>query len=194
MTIHTFGDSHAHNGWDGLPRVSPHWLGPKLCFSAGRDGIDIKTGYDIREGDVLIFAYGEIDCRCHIHKHIDENNTYQQIIDTIVSNYFVKIKEAASNFPNVRVGVYNVVPAVRKDQVWQNSDYPHLGTDEERKQYVLYFNGKLKETCASYGYIFVDVYNHYIDQDGFLNRDLSDGAVHIRDNRFIREFLENTIE
>jgi len=42
MVIHTFGDSHSYFGWGNIPNVSTHHLGPKLCFSIGRDGINIK--------------------------------------------------------------------------------------------------------------------------------------------------------
>jgi hypothetical protein len=41
-----------------------------------------------------------------------------------------------------------------------NLDYPYLGSDEERKQYVLYFN-----------------------------KILSDGHVHIKENKYIKDYL-----
>ena len=43
--------------------------------------------------------------------------------------------------------VYNVVPPVQKHNTHENLEYPYLGTDEERKKYVLYFNKKLKQKC-----------------------------------------------
>jgi hypothetical protein len=68
-----------------------------------------------------------------------------------------------------------------------------LGTDEERKQYVLYFNEKVKEKCIEKGYIFFDIYNKYTDENGYLKKELSDGNVHIGNgiyiNNFIREHL-----
>ncbi len=47
------------------------------------------------------------------------------------------------------------------------------------KKYVLYFNKKLKEYCINYNYIFFDIHDKYIDNDGFLRKDLSDNIVHI---------------
>ena len=58
---------------------------------------------------------------------------------------------------------------------YENTEFPYLGTDEERKMYVLYFNEKLKEKCAEYGYVFFDVYDKYVDVEGFLDEELSDG-------------------
>ena len=40
------------------------------------------------------------------------------------------------------------------------------------------------------GYIFVDVYTDYIDENGFLRKDLSDGNVHIQDSTYIANFTK----
>ena len=98
MVIHTFGDSHSCNGWRDIPNIKMHHLGAKLCFSIGRDGINIKNKrYKVNVGDTVIFCFGEIDCRCHIRKHITESADYKQIIDAIVNNYFTQIKNARAH-------------------------------------------------------------------------------------------------
>jgi hypothetical protein len=48
---------------------------------------------------------------------------------------------------------------------------------------------KLKEKCFEYNYIFFDIYNKYTDKDGFLNKELSDGCVHISDGKYINDFI-----
>lgn len=141
MVIHTFGDSHSYAGWGG--NIQIHHLGPKLCYSIGRDGIDIKDEYNVTNGDTVIFCFGEIDCRCHIHKHITKTNGYEQIIDAIIDNYFIKIKNAVDKFENIKTVIYNVVPPIQKHNVFEAPEYPFLGEDEERKLYVLYFNKKI---------------------------------------------------
>jgi hypothetical protein len=112
MVIHTFGDSHSYNGFSNIPNILTHHLGPKLCFSIGRDGINIKDGYNVNNGDTVIFCFGEIDCRCHIHKHITEGADYKQIIDIIVTNYFKQIQTAVNTFNNINTVIYNVVPPI----------------------------------------------------------------------------------
>jgi hypothetical protein len=193
MRIHTIGDSHCCNGWKIIPNVFDHHLGAKLCYSIGRDGIIIKDNYGINNNDIVIFCFGEIDCRCHIHKHINESNSYTQIIDSIVEKYFEKIKIAVSDFENLKVCIYNVVPPVQKYNTPENSEYPYLGSDEERKMYVLYFNKKLKEKCKEYNYVFFDIYDNYADENGFLKKNSSDGNVHIRDPYHIFLFLKNNL-
>jgi len=187
MTLHTFGDSHSHHGFEKIKKIH-HDLGPLLCYNFPKRFDINKYQSSIKEGDTVIFCLGEIDCRCHIHKHITCDKSYEVIIDEIVENYFEAIKR---NTEGLRVCVYNVVPAVRKTDTWNNESFPFLGTDEQRKSYVLYFNKKLKEKCLIYKYIFVDIYNKYVDKDGFLDRKLSDGTVHIGDGKFLEEFLFN---
>ena len=185
MSIHTIGDSHSTNGWTGTIH---HHLGPVLCYSFGKEKLnrcDIRN-FNIKDGDTIVFCLGEIDCRCHIHKHINKINTYQDIINNIIDNYFEAIKLK-------NICVYNVVPPVQKYNTIENLEYPYLGSDEERKKYVLYFNKKLKEKCIENNYIFFDIYDKYIDENGFLNKLLSDGNVHIKEDIFIKTFIQNNL-
>jgi hypothetical protein len=191
MSIHTIGDSHSHNGWSGIIN---HHLGPVLCYSFGKDKLsrcDIRN-YDIKDGDTVVFCFGEIDCRCHVYNHISDESTYQDIIIHIVDDYFeaIDLNIITSQIKIKNVCVYNVVPPIQKENTHENSEYPYLGTDEERKKYVLHFNQKLKEKCIEKGYIFFDVYDNYIDDNGFLRKDLSDGNVHIREGIHISNFIQ----
>jgi hypothetical protein len=193
MTIHTIGDSHASLG--GSKEIIKHHLGEGLCYSFGikkLDRCDIRN-FDFKDGDTIIFSLGEIDCRCHVHKHITRSKTYQDVIDDIVNNYIeaieLNISVSKINFRNV--SVYNVVPPIQRWNTWENSEFPYLGTDEERKQYVLYFNKKLKERCNEKKYIFFDIYNNYTDENGFLRKDLSDGNVHIANEIYINKFIKD---
>ena len=191
MSIHTIGDSHSGNGWTGTIQ---HHLGAVLCYSFGKEKLnrcDIRK-FNIKDGDAIIFCLGEIDCRCHIHKHITETTTYQDIINNIVDNYFeaIELNVSISQIKLKNVCVYNVVPPIQKYNTCENPEYPYLGTDEERKQYSLYFNEKLKEKCLEKNYIFFDIYNNYIDENGFLRKDLSDGKVHIGNGIYISNFIK----
>ena len=191
MSIHTIGDSHSGNGWTGIIQ---HYLGPVLCYSFGKEKLnrcDIRN-FNIKDGDTIVFCLGEIDCRCHIHKHITETTRYQDIINNIVDNYFeaIELNVSISQIKLKNVCVYNVVPPIQKYNTSENHEYPYLGTDEERKQYALYFNEKLKEKCIEKEYIFFDIYNNYIDENGYLRKDLSDGNVHIGNGIYISNFIK----
>ena len=191
MSIHTIGDSHSGNGWTGIMK---HHLGPLLCYSFGKEKLnrcDIRK-FNIKNGDTIIFCLGEIDCRCHIHKHITDKISYQNIINNIVDHYFeaIELNVSISKIKLKNICVFNVVPPIQKHNTSENPAYPYLGSDEERKEYTLYFNLKLKEKCVEKKYIFFDVYQHYMDENGFLRKDLSDGNVHIGNGIHIRNFIK----
>lgn len=84
-------------------------------------------------------------------------------------------------------------PPPRKKYAAENKDYPFLGTDQERLNYVLYFNKKLKEYCDYNNFLFFDVYDKYSDNDGFLIPEYSDGHVHIKNSKFINNFIKSNI-
>ena len=88
MKIYTFGDSHVYHAWKNiLPKdinkllynlrkffdskefidIQTHHLGPILCYSFGRNVFskcDINLGkYKVHYEDIVVFAFGEIDCR-----------------------------------------------------------------------------------------------------------------------------------
>jgi hypothetical protein len=193
MSIHTIGDSHSVHGWK---KMINHHIGPVLCYNFGKDKLnrcDIRT-LPIKDGDTIVFCFGEIDCRCHVHKHVTESFTYQEVIQTIVDNYFdaIDLNLTTSQLQLKHVCVYNVVPPIQKYNTWENPEYPYLGTDDERKQYVLFFNQQLQKKCIEKGYVFFDIYNHYTDENGFLRKDLSDGNVHILidNDTYIQQFIK----
>lgn len=200
MTLHIFGDSHASDiisGWRDCTNIKSYHLGPILCYSVGKEKlkrIDIRQ-YKIKDGDSVLFCFGEIDCRFHIHKHITNDITYQDIINDLITNYIdaikVNISHCKVNLKNVCA--YNVIPPARKKDTRQHKRFPHLGTDEERKNYVLYFNMKLKEMCEQNNILFFDIYDKYIDSDGYLNKEMSDGNVHIYDGKYLQEFIDKFI-
>jgi hypothetical protein len=190
MPIHTIGDSHAISGWSG---IIYHHLGPVLCYSFGKEQLqrcDIRN-FNIKDGDTIVFCFGEIDCRCHVHKHITDTCTFQDIINNIVDKYFeaIKLNIYTSEIKLKQVCVYNVVPPIQKYNTLENPEYPYLGNDEQRKSYSLYFNKKLKEKCAENKYIFFDIYNNYIDENGFLKKCFSDDNVHIKNGIYIDDFI-----
>jgi len=128
-------------------------------------------------------------------------------VDDIITRYFKHLDDQASLLPpGVCIFVYAVVPPVRQLDVCSTVYYPSLGdvhnskdvpsfplcgSDDARKAYVLYFNTRLRETCAKHGYRLFDVFHQYADEQGFLRRDLADATVHIHQGSFISARLED---
>lgn len=139
-------------------------------YTFGRLGINLLNikKYNVLENDIVIFCFGEIDCRNHVHKHITKDKTYEEVINEIVEKYFIAIKDNVCKYNNLKVYIYNVVPPIKYINVYKNHPFPYLGNDEERKKYYLYMNKKLKEYCNIYNYLFFDIYDNLCDKNGFL--------------------------
>ena len=103
------------------------------------------------------------------------------------------IEENMKQYKNLNICVYNVVPPCKKEETLENKEYPFLGTNEDRKLYVQYFNYKCKEQCEKNNFLFIDIYDSYSDKEGYLNKELSDGHVHIKNGKYLEEYINKNI-
>ena len=181
--IHTFGDSHAREPWSKIKGVSCNVLLDKsdktldrtmTCSFFGFEklrAVNIKN-HGVRDGDVVLFCLGELDCRCHIHKH----KNYKELIDRIVENYILAIKENADQFKNLKVIIVSITPPLPEKYYKGWYRYPMLGSDSERVMYTRLMNQRIKETSP---YLFLDIYDKYCDENGLLELSYSDKICHI---------------
>lgn len=208
--IHFIGDSHGCYG--GTPysveknnkdfndcSIKCHPVGPVLMYNFGiKKGLyfDLKdlnsftyTGHPVNDNDMVIFSLGEIDVRCHIKKN-EVNGNYKEMIDNIVKNYFDAIKENISQYNNLYVGVYNVVPP--QDLVTFGGGFPIIGTKEERIKYTLHMNKKIKEYCLVNNFLYIDIFEKY-SNNNLLNIEYSIDKFNITDTVFLDEYFSNII-
>lgn len=179
--IHTVGDSHAWHAWLKIPFVQTHQIGPMTMYHFGLYHPIVVS--DIPTDVPVVFCWGEIDCRCHIYKH----PPWEEAIDKLVDEYILAVEHNARIHPNI--WLFNVVPPPRKAAVQENPQFPFLGSDAERLGFVLRVNQRLRES----GYPFIDVYNKYCDEEGFLLMDQSDGHVHIANHAPLQDWLEKRL-
>lgn len=202
VIFHTFGDSHStaeQSVWtfpvDEPHAVQTHYLGPVLMHSFGRDGGLTPSSlleYGVTVGDWVCFCFGEIDCRCHVNKHVSSSQTFEQVIDKLVSSYMAAIAKTSTAAPGVNVAVFMVVPPSRRHVAF-NPEFPYVGTDEQRCAYTLYMNIALKRACTRFSYTFIDAYDAYVDSEGFLDASKSDGKNHARFNVPIQIIVSNLL-
>ena len=181
--IHPIGDSHAWHVWLDISRSVPFLAGPMTLYHFGFYK-PIMTK-DIPVDDIVVFCYGEIDCRCHVYKH----PPFDECIDKLAENYKLAIEENVKGRDSKKVWVYNVVPPPRRDGLTglspENPGYPFRGSDQERLGFVTRLNDRIRE----FPYTFLDIYKHYSDADGFLRMDMSDGHVHLKGKEPLQEWI-----
>jgi len=161
-------------------------------YTFGRQSIDLLNikNYGVKENNVVIFCFGEIDCRNHVHKHITNNNSYKNVIDELVNSYFNAIKNNVSQYNNIKTCVYNVIPPTKWLYCSPDHPFPFLGTDTERQTYYTYMNEKLKELCKQHNFFYFDIYYESCDDEGFLKKEFSDGNVHLRNTTHSTEIIK----
>lgn len=166
----------------------------------GRDGLLVlnfkKNG--VRENDVVVFAFGEIDVRCHIGKQRDLfHRDLNEVIDTLVSNYLSTINENRRLFKNLICIVYSVTPPTDNASA---PNFPIYGSIEDRVFITKCLNERLAQICRRKNVGFIDVFHDYSNLDGTLNLKISDGNVHINPYhngaifRELRKIIEKNIE
>ena len=83
-------------------------------FRISRDNIIINFDKDkiINENDIIILSYGEIDCRCHIQRQINNGRNEDDIINDLVNKYFITIKNNVVK--KCKIIIVGVIPLLNK--------------------------------------------------------------------------------
>jgi hypothetical protein len=151
----------------------------KTMHRFGRDGLSFINLRDIgvKEKDIVLFVFGEIDARCHIGKQHDlYNHSVSEIITTLVKNYLKSIAQNRALYQTITCLVATVPPPC--DLVY-NPYYPRYGQLKERIAITQHLNNTLKNICISYNMPVLDIYSLYATPSGELNTAESDGQVHV---------------
>ena len=193
--IYIFGDSHANYNFRDLPLPNINLHENSITMHRiGRDGILKFNPTYCRPDSIFIFAYGEIDCRCHVGKQLRLGRVFEDICKELVDAYIHTINTAIFTFK--KVIICSIVPPI-SSQYWNEpSDFPFpmIGDDAERVKTTERINTLIKEACASHGYVFLDIYDYYAEEDKTLRYDLSDKIVHIANNIYIHNALQTILD
>ena len=124
-TIHVIGDSHSRELMF-IPGCLIHYIGSVTMHRVGRDGIaglNLK-GFGVNDYDVVVFAFGEIDVRCHMGKQRDQfNRNEDEVINTLAANFLCTILQNKLEYKNLTCVVYSVTPPT--DQTY-NPTWPFM--------------------------------------------------------------------
>lgn len=177
-TIHVIGDSHS-NEFSLIDGCIIHHIGPVTMHRVGRDGLSILdfNHYGVKDHDLVILTFGEIDVRCHIGKIRDRFNIdLDQVIDDLLERYFRTILYNKCFYDSILIAVYTVTPPT--DQV-KCDLFTRYGKLTDRVNISRKLNEKLKTIATSHSIHIIDVYDYYADENGILLPLSSDGNVHI---------------
>jgi len=192
--IYVYGDSHAYTNFKKLPvPYIDHHQSNITMFRIGRDNRIINFN-EQGEQSIICLVYGEIDCRCHIQKQINQGKDEDEIINELVERYVTTIQNNVTRYKAIIiVGV--IPPTKQNDYESLNGpithEYPFVGTDEDRVRYTSKVNQLLQRACEQHNYYYFNPHTHYTQEDGTLQYEVSDKTVHLGDNSiFITKFME----
>lgn len=211
LNIHVFGDSHScefsqtafHNHFgkvpakdNEIPICQIHYMGPVTMNRIGRDGISALNlkDYGVDENDIVIFAFGEIDVRCHINRIADlQEQPVGVIINTLATEYVQTIVQNRSCYNNLICMIYSVTPP---SDIAFNPQFPFYGSIATRVITSRSLNKRLSQLCSEFDLNFIDVYDKYSLPDGSLDPNLGDGNVHLNPiyNKVIWEEIEDLLK
>jgi hypothetical protein len=207
LRLHCIGDSHCcfFLGYDDISKAFPvvakslmpgifcYRLGPVLAYNLdkyntatrGKEMLDEILLTLVPEKDILLLSFGEIDCRAHILKQVeDKGKDPQEVVDTCVSNYMTTVKEITRR--NFRVFIWNAVYSANHLEKNNDLEYPYRGTVRERNVVTELYNRKLKSMSEEAGAVFVDISGFLINKDtGFTKDEFYQDSVHLNRRLFV---------
>lgn len=178
IQFYTYGDSHSFcatmslfKSEVGSVKWTSNWLGPKLMYSVGRDGLSLlnitKNGIPPKNS-IHMFSFGAIDIG-YVFKgrkrkiRGKKRNDKLDGIEKMVSNYE---KVLLMNYsPDYHFWILGIPPP-------SNGYKSAIHLTEQ-------MNFLLMEMSKRNGFFFLDTFNAYQDRKGFLRKDISDTANHI---------------
>jgi hypothetical protein len=193
--IYIYGDSHAAASFKNLKLNHKNYHRRAITmFRIGRDNIIINFNKDtiIYDNDIIVLSYGEVDCRCHIQRQINNGRNEDDVVNDLVNNYYRSIRMNIVN-TNCKIIIVGVIPPTKHSDYGAGivDEYSSVGNDGDRVRYTNNVNKKLEEYARPYNYIYFNPYSYYTREDGTLKHELSDSTVHLGDNSyFLEKFYE----
>lgn len=160
--------------------IYTHHLGSRTLFGFCKEEKNIGlflSDLCVKQHDSCVFVLGEIDIRSHVFKYVNENKTYQSLIDELIENYCLKLNEIKKCL-DIDITVMGIIPPMNGPN-YVSEDYPIQGSLEQRVIATNYFNSQLHIKCIEKGFKYFEVNQFYCLTDGSLNIDFSDHFCHI---------------
>lgn len=180
--IHCIGDSHSavFSGEEKMQEIWPipaankipffksYRIGPATAYqlSNKRNIINNIISTEYKDGDYLMFCFGEVDIRAHLIKQSQQQNrSIEEIVTECVERYFSVVLEYKNK--GYKMITWGPIASWNANRPYTGG--PSFGTDLERNYTTRLFNEKLKTMCEANGIIFVTIFYDMLNEDGSTN-------------------------
>ncbi len=176
MTIHVLGDSHT-KVFLGLGFKVMEWAWCAHNLHRKQELRQYIEKY-IKEGDSIIWVFGEVDCRNHIYYQCMKRGGKDSVTD-LIKETMERYGEVIARYSQYRFAVYNVVPAGRWPKGWRNN--PRWGTTPPAARVAIHrkFHAALSALCRQRGWPEIDIWPYVLGPDGHAKVEYTCDDVHL---------------
>jgi hypothetical protein len=129
------------------------------------------TSDEVRQNDIVIFVFGEIDIRNHYAKQIEKGRNPKEVLEGLVNTYIETVLQNREKIANVKFGVQSINPPVDEKNLKESiKEYPIQGTIEQRIEATQQINALLKQRCQENNLLFIDTATYYQNDDSLFPR------------------------
>ncbi len=198
--VHFIGDSHTLNNFTQYERIYrkchilfdsyvagfdlcfTHWIGARTMYSISKcDDLELFfQRFLLKENDICLLSFGEIDVRAHIMKQAAiQNKSVDELVEILAETYIRKVETTVRklNYGDTPFIISGVIPPIDRP-VEGEGQIATYGAIEEIVYASKKLNLCLNDLCRKNVYYF-DVYDEYSNDAGVLEFSKSDHFCHI---------------
>lgn len=187
--IHAIGDSHVSfmRGIDGLcpsypphisarlPWIKPYRVGPYLAYNLKSKQVIPTLVQTIPKKDIILYHFGEIDCRCHIIPQAkNQGRTLFDMVNECVTQYADTIKNLVKLYGHKTL----VLGPVPSRLIGTHPEFPTVGTQLERNTVTKMFTEALVRSAGN-SFRVLSLFDALVFPDGSTNTAWYQDSVHL---------------
>lgn len=181
---HLIGDSHVWSYQFRHPFVIHH-LGAATAYNLSNPQSSTRSYQKLQEillkinrrRSIIIFEFGEIDCRLHIYNFYRQNHrrkSLKQIIVKTISRYLQVVQETVNQ--GFQVAILSPTPAGVEENIYKKEFFANF---KQRSSITSNFQRLLKNEAQKRGLMYLDLYSHVSSKDGGIKNKFRLDEVHL---------------
>jgi len=173
------------------PLLFSHHAGSVTMHRAGRPGMlhTYARDYRVRDGDTVVWVFGEVDVRCHIVRQQEfVGRDLGEVVDTLVANFVANMVALRDDYPDLTQVVVAPIPPLDNSN-YASEQFPIHGSIDQRIACRALLVAQLESACRQHHLHFLDIGPQFATPRGDLEWEKSDKFCHLR-HGFQADILE----
>ena len=163
------------------PLLFSHHAGSVTMHRAGRAGMlhTYARDYRVRDGDTVVWVFGEVDVRCHIVRQQEfVGRELGEVVDTLVTKFVANMIALQRDYPHLTQVVFAPIPPLDNSN-YTSEAFPIHGSIDQRIACRALLVAQLESACRQHHLLFLDIGPQFATARGDLDWDRSDQFCHL---------------